>query len=122
MAGYVITLVLVVTLGPRASDETPDTARHRALSAASRVRILELVRHASDGMTAARVTEQTGLHPSTVRAHLEQLAESGLLSRHRQGDGSPGRPAWRYRATAEVDAVAGPPAGGAAPAPRCGCI
>lgn len=99
----------MVTRGPRAADETLATARHRALSAASRVRILELVR-SSGGMTAAQVAEETGMHPSTVRAHLEQLAESGLLSRHRHGDGSPGRPAWRYQATVEVDAVAGPPA------------
>ncbi len=50
-------------------------------------------------MTAAQVAEATGLHPSTVRAHLDQLTESGLLTRHRRGDGSPGRPAWRYQAT-----------------------
>jgi len=84
-------------LGP--SSEVPDTARHRALSAASRVRMLGLVRRADGGMTAAEVVEATGLHPSTVRAHLDQLAKSGLLTRHRRGDGSPGRPAWRYQAT-----------------------
>jgi predicted ArsR family transcriptional regulator len=60
--------------------------------------MLDLIRRSDGGMTAGQVAEATGLHPSTVRAHLEQLAESGLLTRERRGDGSPGRPAWRYRA------------------------
>jgi predicted ArsR family transcriptional regulator len=60
--------------------------------------MLDLIRRTPGGMTAAQVADATGLHPSTVRAHLEQLAESGLLVRHRRGDGSPGRPAWRYQA------------------------
>src|SRR5215467_8286230 len=82
--------------GPQ--GELADTSRHRALSATSRVHILHLVRHAGGGSTAAEVAGATGLHPSTVRAHLEQLVDSGLLTRHRQPDGSPGRPSWRYRA------------------------
>jgi predicted ArsR family transcriptional regulator len=61
--------------------------------------MLDLVGRAAEGLTAAEVVEATGLHPSTVRAHLDQLTESGLLTRHRRGDGSPGRPAWRYQAT-----------------------
>jgi len=79
-------------------SDVPDTARHRALSAASRVRMLDVVRRAESGVTAAQVIEATGLHPSTVRAHLDQLAKSGLLDRQRRSDGSPGRPAWRYQA------------------------
>jgi len=80
------------------SSEVADTARHRALSAASRVRMLGLIRRAEHGLTTAEVVAETGLHPSTVRAHLDQLTASGLLVRHRRGDGSPGRPAWRYQA------------------------
>lgn len=85
----------------------PDTARHRALSAASRVRMLDLVRRAEGGLTAADVAAATGLHPSTVRAHLDQLTESGLLVRSRRGDGSPGRPAWRYQATTRAGSATG---------------
>jgi predicted ArsR family transcriptional regulator len=73
--------------------------------AASRVRMLDLVRRSDAGLTAAQVVEATGLYPSTVRAHLDQLAESGLLTRHRRADGSPGRPAWRYRAAPRVSAA-----------------
>jgi predicted ArsR family transcriptional regulator len=58
--------------------------------------MLDLIRRAGAGLTAAQVVEATDLHPSTVRAHLDQLVESGLLTRDRRGDGSPGRPAWRY--------------------------
>jgi len=35
------------------TGEAPDTARHRALSAASRVRMLDLLRRADGGLTAA---------------------------------------------------------------------
>jgi predicted ArsR family transcriptional regulator len=103
MAHTVITLVVMSTLRSGPSSEVPDTSRHRALAAASRVRMLMLVRQSEGGMTAAQVADATGLHPSTVRAHLEQLAESGLLTRHRQSDGSPGRPAWRYEAVSRPD-------------------
>ncbi|MGC9668130.1 helix-turn-helix transcriptional regulator [Planosporangium sp. 12N6] len=89
----------------------PDTSRHRALAAASRVRMLHLVQRSQAGLTAAEVTDATGLHPSTVRAHLDQLVESGLLTRSRQSDGSPGRPAWRYHATPRAEDETEPAAG-----------
>ena len=90
------------------TGDVPDTARHRALSAVSRVQMLDLLRR-GDGLTAAEVAEATGLHPSTVRAHLEQLAASGLATRARTGDGTPGRPAWRYRAAAPAPSSAPSP-------------
>jgi predicted ArsR family transcriptional regulator len=88
--------------GP-ASEES-DTARHRALSAASRVRMLALVRRSPGGMTAADLAAGTGLHPGTVRAHLHQLTSSGLVTRQRDPDGTPGRPAWRYHAAGKPGA------------------
>jgi predicted ArsR family transcriptional regulator len=57
-------------------------------------------------MTAAEVVEAVGLHPSTVRAHLEQLVDAGLLMKARASDGAPGRPAWRYRGAAADPAPA----------------
>src|SRR5690606_19574706 len=59
---------------------------------------LELVRASGTGLTAAEVAEQRGLHASTVRAHLDQLTSVGLLTREPARGGTPGRPAWRYRA------------------------
>jgi predicted ArsR family transcriptional regulator len=92
-----------VRTGP--SGETIDTPRHRALGSASRVAILRLVRGAA-GLTAGQVAEQTGLHFSTVRAHLDRLVDAGLLVRARASGGVPGRPAWRYRAAAPEPAPA----------------
>ena len=84
------------SVGP--SGETIDTPQHRALGSASRVSILQLVRAAGGGLTAADVVAETGLHLSTVRAHLDRLAGTGLLVKARASGGQPGRPAWRYRA------------------------
>jgi predicted ArsR family transcriptional regulator len=96
----VITLVLVKTrrIGP--TGETNETPQHRALGSESRAAILRLVRSSDSGLTGADVVERVGLHPSTVRAHLEQLVDAGLLVKARASQGLPGRPAWRYRSAA----------------------
>ncbi|MEV4701864.1 helix-turn-helix domain-containing protein [Actinoplanes sp. NPDC049316] len=94
------------TSGTGPSGETIDTPRHRALGSASRVTILRLVRDAAGGLTAADVATATGQHLSTTRAHLERLVEAGLLVKARASGGLPGRPAWRYRATAADPAPA----------------
>ncbi len=91
-------------IGP--SGETIDTPRHRALGTASRAMILRLVRDAAGGLTAADVAARTGQHLSTTRAHLDRLVEAGLLVKARASGGAPGRPAWRYRATATDPAPA----------------
>ncbi|MGW0436834.1 helix-turn-helix transcriptional regulator [Micromonospora sp. NPDC003197] len=91
------------------AGETIDPSRHRALGAASRVTILKLVRGADGGMNTTQVAEQTGLHLSTARAHLDRLVEAGLLVKARASGGQPGRPAWRYRATANDDVPAPAP-------------
>jgi predicted ArsR family transcriptional regulator len=106
MSFDVITLVLVKPIRTGPSGETIDTPQHRALGSASRAAILSLVRAADTGVTGADVTERTGLHPSTVRAHLERLVEAGLLIKARASDGAPGRPAWRFRVAAPQPAPA----------------
>jgi len=90
----------VKTGKPGPSGETNETPQHRALGTASRAAILRLVRDSDDSLTAAEVVARIGLHASTVRAHLEQLVDAGLLMKARASDGAPGRPAWRYRAAA----------------------
>jgi Predicted transcriptional regulator len=99
-------LGVMETRGTGPSGETIDTPRHRALGSASRVAILRMVRAADAGLTASDVAERTGLHFSTVRAHLERLVDAGLLIKARASDGGPGRPAWRYRAAAPEPAPA----------------
>lgn len=88
------------------SGEQPDAPQHRALGSSSRVAILSLVRAAGAGLTTAEITERTGLHPSTVRAHLDRLLAAGLLVKTRASNGAPGRPAWRYRTAAPAPAPA----------------
>jgi predicted ArsR family transcriptional regulator len=88
------------------TGETIDTPRHRALGSASRVAILRLVRAGDGGLTAGEVAARTGQHLSTTRAHLDRLADAGLLVKARASGGQPGRPAWRYRAAAADPAPA----------------
>lgn len=94
------------TRQPGPSGETIDTPRHRALGSASRAQILRLIRATAAGLTGAEVTAGTGLHPSTVRVHLERLVAAGLLVKARASGGAPGRPPWRYRVAAAGPAPA----------------
>jgi predicted transcriptional regulator len=70
------------------------TARlHKALGSPRRLRLLEIVR--ADGPLDVRtLAQRVGLHPSTVRSHLDLLVEVGLgraLDRHEFGAGAPTR-------------------------------
>ncbi len=56
---------------------------------------LELARAQSPRSTA-EVAETLGLHPNTVRPHLERMREVGLLAVHTDNRGSVGRPQNRY--------------------------
>lgn len=106
MAFGVVTLHTVETRGTGPAGETVDTPSHRALASATRVKILRLVRAAPAGLTAADAAAATGLHLSTVRAHLERLSGAGLLVRDRASGGGPGRPPWRYHGAAADPAPA----------------
>jgi predicted ArsR family transcriptional regulator len=77
---------------------TVDVPTHRALSSDSRAGILALIGASDTGLTAAEIARESGLHPSTVRAHLDRLVEAELVVREPARDGTPGRPSWRYRA------------------------
>ncbi len=54
-----------------------------------------------------QVAEHTGLHPNTVRFHLERLESDGLVSRHVRRSGEPGRPPLAYVANPVPDAEQG---------------
>jgi len=56
---------------------------------------LEVARAASP-LSTAEVAETLGLHPNTVRPHLERMREVGLLEVEVDGRGSVGRPQHRY--------------------------
>ena len=56
---------------------------------------LELARAQSPRSTAD-ISDALGLHPNTVRPHLERMREAGLLEVEVDGRGSVGRPQHRY--------------------------
>jgi predicted ArsR family transcriptional regulator len=65
---------------------------------------LELAR-ASSPRSTAEIAETLGLHPNTVRPHLERMREVGLLAVEADGRGSVGRPQHRYALTADAPSL-----------------
>ena len=65
---------------------------------------LELARAASPKATA-EVAESLGLHPNTVRPHLERMREVGLLDVVSDARGTVGRPQHRYSLAADAPAL-----------------
>jgi predicted ArsR family transcriptional regulator len=85
------------TGGPSGGDgPTPRLAVLKALGDNTRYAIyLELARSQSPRSTAD-VADALGLHPNTVRPHLERMREVGLLDVEVDGRGSVGRPQHLY--------------------------
>jgi len=80
----------------------------KALGDDSRRRIYELLAAAAAPLSTAEVAGLAGLHPNTVRPHLERLREAGLVEVVIASTGSVGRPQHRYRtcgAFASTDAA-----------------
>ena len=61
--------------------------------------MLETVRSLPAAATLAALVDETGLHPNTLREHLEALEDAGLVRRRRAAPAGRGRPAWLYEAT-----------------------
>lgn len=76
-------------LGPR-----PGTGA-RPLSP-SRSAILDRLRGQPEPLTQAALVTATGLHPNTVREHLDGLVRRGLVRRFTAEPSGRGRPAWLY--------------------------
>jgi predicted ArsR family transcriptional regulator len=87
----------------RTSVVTGPTARHRALAHASRVQLFEVLQDAPEGLGVTELARQSGLHPNTVRVHLDQLTEVGLVTGETIRSGGRGRPSIRYRANEPPD-------------------
>jgi predicted ArsR family transcriptional regulator len=80
------------------SAGVPADSRGSRLS--SREQVLELLRGQHRPMTIVEVGERLGLHPNTVRLHLERLVEAGLVTSGRQRGEGRGRPRSIYAAAA----------------------
>jgi len=59
-----------------------------------------MLRAQPEPLTQAALVRSTGLHPNTVREHLENLVRRGLVARSRAEPEGRGRPAWLYELTA----------------------
>lgn len=71
-------------------------ARYRALADGTRRRLLRLLEDAGEPMQVTVLAEAVGLHPNTVRGHLDLLAEAGLVDRFSEERDRPGRPRVLY--------------------------
>ena len=74
---------------------------HSALASSTRRRLLELLRGADTARDVHELGEAVGLHPSTVRFHLETLRQAGLVARREQRVAGAGRPRTAYVAIRE---------------------
>lgn len=85
-------------------SRSPADASAERARADSRLRVLQVLRASSTGCGVQQVAERTGLHPNTVRFHLERLEDDGLVSRQIRRSGEPGRPPLEYTANPVPDA------------------
>ena len=72
------------------------------------VRVLSALQTMDAPATAAELGRVLGLHPTTVRFHLDRLAATGLVALERSAEGRRGRPALRYRPLAAAQPEARP--------------
>lgn len=82
----------------------PAVKTHRALADVSRLRILEELR-GRGRLDSRQLGEAVGLHPNTVRSHIDQLVDAGLVRSTTAPGGGRGRPRVLYEAMAEAEPV-----------------
>ncbi len=73
----------------------------------SRAAVLEALQASAGPVGLAQLSESTGLHPNTLREHLEPLVARGLARRFRSAPSGRGRPAWLFEATGQDVGTAG---------------
>ncbi|HEU5037274.1 MAG TPA: helix-turn-helix domain-containing protein [Nocardioides sp.] len=83
---------------PLTSSLGPRRGRGPGPLTAKRAAILELLVDQPEPTTLAALVEASGLHPNTVREHLDGLVAQGWVHRFRQEPSGRGRPAWLYEA------------------------
>lgn len=65
---------------------------------AAQARVLATLREAGRPLTLGELQDLTGLHPNTLRGHLDAIVAGGNASRIASRSGGRGRPAWSYLA------------------------
>lgn len=77
--------------------------RDAARAGLSRRRLLGLLRESPGALGVQELAERTGLHPNTVRFHLERLVAEGLVTRSAEERSEPGRPRLEFSAVPVPD-------------------
>ncbi len=75
-------------------------ARHAELDT-SRENIARIVAESAHPITVEDIAQVTGLHPNTIRTHLDVLRAAGRIERSRQDAQGRGRPKWLYSEVAD---------------------
>jgi predicted ArsR family transcriptional regulator len=68
-----------------------------------RSQVLRLLKSASEPLSVAVIAEELGVHPNTVRFHLDALEGLGQVERVTSARRTPGRPAQLFRAVPRMD-------------------
>jgi predicted ArsR family transcriptional regulator len=68
----------------------------------SRAAVLEFIEAADDVVRVEQIAEAVGLHPNTVRGHLDALLAAGRITRVPDQRSTRGRPHWLYSGTASA--------------------
>jgi predicted ArsR family transcriptional regulator len=84
-----------------------ELAVRRALADPHRVRIVDELRAAPDGLDVRALARRLALHENTVRWHLGLLADAGLVESSPAANGKPGRPRMLYVLRAGAQEAAG---------------
>ena len=82
--------------GPGSRPHPTPTMREPTLDP-RRAQIVSVLEGAAEGLDASELGRRVGLHPNTVRWHLDVLARAGLVTSTAEGRGTPGRPRRLYR-------------------------
>lgn len=69
----------------------------------SRDDVLAALRGATSALTIAQISDQLGVHPNTVRFHLDSLVTEGRVERVEPDHRRPGRPPLMFRAIRGMD-------------------
>lgn len=81
----------------------PEPADGRTPRSGRRRQVLERLREAGRPVGSAELARDLGVHPNTVRFHLDSLLAAGLVQRVDGERGVPGRPALRFAAVPGMD-------------------
>jgi len=85
---------------------------HKALGDDTRFAIYRELTQATSPISAQEIADRLGLHPNTVRPHLERMRDAELVTVETIHRGTPGRPQHRYSLAAGAPGLSGvePPA------------